>query len=337
MSVYYCPLVQYGDARPAGAISIAGGRCWFEKAQLLERGRAPQIVGATQIPADVLEKMNAARSPIAGVGMDRPRLMGILNATPDSFSDGGEFDTTDTAIAQGQRLISDGADFLDVGGESTRPGALPVPPEQEIGRVEPIIRALVAKEAPISIDTRKASVAQAAVAAGARMINDVSALRYDAQLSDVVVKNQVPVCLMHSISDPETMQDDPEYDDVLLDVYDHLQDRINDAIAAGIPARNIVIDPGIGFGKTVEHNLALMRGLGLFHGLGCPILLGVSRKKFVGRIGHAEDPMDRLPGSVALAIAGFAQGVQITRVHDMAETKQALRLWMAATGKGRIE
>jgi len=260
--------------------------------------------------------------------------MGIVNVTPDSFSDGGQFDTTDTALARALALRAAGADILDIGGESTRPGADTVPDAIEIARIAPVIAGLAREtDTPVSIDTRKSAVAEAALSAGARIVNDVSALTYDPGLAGVVASSRTPICLMHAKGEPKTMADDPRYEDVLLDVYDALAARIAAATAAGIDPKNILIDPGIGFGKTLGHNLVLLRNLSLFHSLGCPILLGVSRKRFIGVIGNAPNPADRLAGSLAMALAALAQGVQILRVHDIVETKQALRLHLAVASE----
>jgi dihydropteroate synthase len=222
---------------------------------------------------------------------------------------------------------------LDIGGESTRPGAAEVPVADEIARTAPVIAALRAGgiKTAISIDTRKAAVAEAALAAGASIVNDVSAFGFDPRLKAVTAQSGAPVCLMHAQGAPQTMQDDPRYGDVLLDVYDFLAARLAEAEAAGIPRARIMVDPGIGFGKTLAHNLTLIRGLSLFHSLGCPILLGVSRKKFIGTVGAESDATRRTPGSVAVALAGVAQGAQVLRVHDVWETRQALALWRSAT------
>jgi dihydropteroate synthase len=278
----------------------------------------------------VLHRLCAPRPAFAGLAMDRPRLMGILNVTPDSFSDGGRFLGAEAAVAQA-RAMAEGAEIIDVGGESTRPGAVEVPVDEEIARTVPVIAALRegGLAAPISIDTRKAPVAAAALEAGASIVNDVSAFDFDPTLGPLVAKAAVPVVLMHAQGVPASMQNDPRYGDVLLDVYDALATRLARAEALGIDRSRIVLDPGIGFGKTLEHNLALLRGLSLFHGLGCALLLGTSRKRFIGTIGRAEAADARAPGSIVTALAGVAQGVQITRVHDVAETRQALRLWQS--------
>ncbi|GAB4388722.1 dihydropteroate synthase [Albidovulum sp.] len=330
---YFRPIAMTDAARSDEALPLAGGWCWFDRVEVLTRDGSEGLVAADELPAAILERLTAPRPALAGLTLDRPRLMGIVNVTPDSFSDGGLYADRDAAIARGRELAAAGAELLDIGGESTRPGAAAVPVEAEIARTAPVIAALAAGDAapPISIDTRKAAVAQAALAAGARIVNDVSALGFDPGLAPLVAEAGVPVCLMHAQGEPATMQDDPRYDDVLLDVYDQLADRIAAAEAAGIGRERIIVDPGIGFGKTVAHNLALIRGLSLFHGLGCPILLGASRKRFIGAIGGAERAAERVPGTLAVTLAGLGQGVQIHRLHDIAEAAQALRLWRAMT------
>lgn len=331
--IYYRPIPMHDAARPVGAFTLAGGWLWFDRVEVLERGRAPRLVPAADLPAEALARLTAPRADFAGLALDRPRLMGILNVTPDSFSDGGQFLAPEAAVAQGQRMAGAGAEIIDVGGESTRPGAVEVPVDEERARTAPVIAALRAGgiETAISIDTRKAAVAEAALDAGATFINDVAAFTFDPALSALAARRGAPVCLMHAQGTPQTMQADPRYDDVLLDVYDFLAGKVAEAEAAGIPRARIMVDPGIGFGKTLDHNLTLIRGLSLFHGLGCPILLGVSRKKFIGTIGSEADAARRVPGSVAVALAGVAQGAQVLRVHDVWETRQALALWRSVT------
>jgi dihydropteroate synthase len=332
VTLYWRPVPMTDPAPPEGALPLAGGWCWFDRVEVLERGRAPQVVPAREAPGDVLDRLTAPRPAIAGMTLDRPRLLGILNVTPDSFSDGGLFDEAEAAVAQGRRLAAEGADALDLGGESTRPGAREVPAEEEAGRVLPVLRALAGElSLPLSIDTRKAAVAQAALGAGARIVNDVSALTFDPGMAAVAARAE-GVCLMHAQGAPETMQDDPRYDDVLLDVHDALEARLRAAEAAGIARGRILLDPGLGFGKTLQHNVSLLRRLGLYHSLGCALLLGASRKRFVGTIGGAEGARDRVPGSVAVALHAVRQGVQVVRVHDVGETRQALRLQMAMDG-----
>ena len=327
----YRPLPQHGPARPPEALPLAGGPLWFTHAETRARGQAPRVIPAREIPEATLARLTAPRPPVAGMAMDGPRLMGIINTTPDSFSDGGKHHAAEAAIAGAQDMIAAGADILDIGGESTRPGAQEVPVDEEIARTVPVIQAIRRDSAiPISIDTRKAPVAAAALDAGADLVNDVAAFTFDAGLAPLCATRGVPVCAMHAQGDPETMQDDPRYDDVLLDVYDFLESRIAALEAQGIPRANILADPGIGFGKTRDHNLALLNGIALFHGLGCPVLLGASRKRFIGTVGGEPRAAARVPGSIAVGLAALAQGVHILRVHDVRETVQALRLWQAA-------
>ena len=282
--------------------------------------------------AALLRRLATARTPVAGLTFDRPRLMGIVNVTPDSFSDGNKFIDAHDAIAHALALEQAGADIIDIGGESTRPGAVPVSLDQELARVMPVIEGLVGRtRALISVDTRKADVMRRAAIAGAHMINDVSALTHDPRSLHTARASGLPIVLMHAQGDPRTMQHDPRYDNVLLDVYDWLEERIDVCVAAGIARDRLFVDPGIGFGKTAAHNLELIAGASLFHGLGCGLLLGASRKNFIGRLTGAVDPAHRMPGSVAAALAGAMQGVQVLRVHDVAETRQALSVWEAVT------
>lgn len=332
MSIYYRAIPQIDPIRPENALPIAGGWAWFSTIERIERGGHSRIISLSEAPSEVIERISAPRGAMVGMSLDAPRMMGILNVTPDSFSDGGKFDELKAGVQHAADMQSAGADIIDIGGESTRPGAKLVDIDEEIARTAPVISAIRANsDVPISIDTRKAKVGQHAVEAGASLINDVSAFEFDPKLADVAGASGLPVCLMHALGTPDVMQDDPRYGDVVLDVYDYLADRIAVANAAGIPSSKIMIDPGIGFGKTQEHNLLLLRKISIFHSLGCPILLGVSRKRFIGAIGGAEDAPDRTAGSVAVAMAAVSQGVQMLRVHDVAETRQALNLHMAVT------
>jgi dihydropteroate synthase len=328
---YYRPIAQTDRHRPKHARWIAGGQVWFSHAECLSRDDPPTIVPLADIPQDVLNRICSPRDPVCGLDMAVPQIMAVLNVTPDSFSDGGLHVGFDAAVARAREMIAQGANILDIGGESTRPGADFVSGKDELSRTLPVIKALqdAAITTPISIDTRKADVARAALGAGAAMFNDVTALQYDTASLPLVGEMQPFVCLMHSASDPKTMQNNPVYTDVLLDIYDHLEDRIKACEGAGLPRGRIVVDPGIGFGKTLDHNLQLIRGLSLFHGLGCPVLLGVSRKGFIGKLGFAQEPADRVPGSLALGQEGLRQGVQFLRVHDIWQTQQAINLWQA--------
>jgi dihydropteroate synthase len=261
--------------------------------------------------------------------LDRPRVVGILNVTPDSFSDGGLYADLDAAVAQGLAMVEQGADMLDVGGESTRPGAADVPLDEELARVVPVIEALVARcEVPISIDTSKPEVMRAAVAAGAGMINDVYALRREGAL-DAAASLGVPVCLMHMQGEPRGMQDDPHYDDVVGEVHRFLTDRLFACELAGMDRRKVLVDPGFGFGKTLEHNLALLRELRRFAELGAGVYAGLSRKSMIGAITGRSGPAERAAGSVAAALIAVQNGARLVRVHDVAATVDALAVWHA--------
>jgi len=260
--------------------------------------------------------------------------MGIVNVTPDSFSDGGRYLGHDAALAHARRLIAEGADILDIGGESTRPGAAPVPEAEELTRVIPLITAVRAESAiPVSIDTLKPAVARAAVAAGATIWNDVTALRGAPDAPAVAAELGCEVVLMHMLGEPGTMQNAPRYDDVVGEVEAFLLARAEVAMSAGVARDRIWLDPGIGFGKTLDHNLALLRALPRLVALGFPVLLGASRKRFIAALDPgAKDPGDRLGGSLAVALAGARAGVAAVRVHDVAETVQALRVQAAING-----
>ena len=261
--------------------------------------------------------------------LDRTRVMGIVNVTPDSFSDGGAHASTDAAVAHGLALAAQGADILDVGGESTRPGAAPVPLEEELRRVVPVIERLARETAlPVSVDTRKPEVMRAAVQAGAGRINDVGALRGDGALETAAALG-VPVVLMHMLGEPGSMQDDPRYDDVVAEVHRFLAERIFAAELAGIARKNIVVDPGFGFGKTTGHNVLLLAGLERFAELGVPLLAGLSRKRSIGELTGRAVPGERVAGSVAAHLLAAQRGAAIVRVHDVAATVDALKVWEA--------
>lgn len=335
MKTYYRPIPQIDCARPEGALSLAGGWAWFTRIEALTRSGS-HVIPATTAPPDVLERLTAPRPALAGLPMDRPSVMGILNVTPDSFSDGGDHAGAQAALDRARQMVAQGADLIDVGGESTRPGASWVSARDEIARIDPAIRLIRAEmRLPLSVDTRKESVARAAIAAGADIVNDVSGATFDSAMAGYCAANDLPVILMHSQGDPATMQLAPQYENVLLDVYDFLEERVAHLVSLGLPRHRIMVDPGIGFGKSLEHNLLLLNRISLFHALGCPILLGVSRKRFIGTIGNAPEPKDRAAGSVSVALHGVMDGVQMLRVHDVAETRSALNLWMAVC-EGRL-
>jgi dihydropteroate synthase len=252
------------------------------------------------------------------------RIMGIVNVTPDSFSDGGEWFEREAAIAHGRRLVEEGASILDIGGESTRPFSEPVPEDEERARVVPVIAALAGTGAQLSVDTMKLEVARAAIAAGATYVNDVTAFRHDPALADLVAETGCECCLMHMLGDPRTMQVDPRYDDVVSEVKAFLEERAAFAVGRGIPESRITIDPGIGFGKTVAHNLELLRRLDEFRSLGFTLLVGTSRKGFLGRLVGREDPHDRVAATVATNVLALERGATVFRVHDVAASADAL-------------
>lgn len=261
--------------------------------------------------------------------LDRTRVMGIVNVTPDSFSDGGVHDTSAAAIAHGLQLVEEGADLLDIGGESTRPGADDVSSDEELRRVIPVIEALAARvSVPISIDTSKPEVMRAAVAAGAGMINDVYALRREGALDEAASLN-VPVVLMHMLGEPRTMQQSPEYDNVVGEVHRFLAERIFACEMAGIDKKKIIVDPGFGFGKNREHNLQLLARMQRFTELGVPVLVGLSRKRTIGELTGRDIPVERMHGSVAAHVIAAQNGARIVRVHDVAATVDALKVWEA--------
>jgi dihydropteroate synthase len=253
-----------------------------------------------------------------------PRIMGILNVTPDSFSDGGEWFDFDEAVAHGRTLVAEGADILDVGGESTRPGAAPVALDEELRRVVPVIRVLREVGAQLSVDTMKLTVAEAAVEAGATFVNDVTAFRHEPELAGFVADRGCDCCLMHMLGEPRTMQDDPRYDDVVDDVRAFLEERAEFAVGEGVREERIMVDPGIGFGKTLDHNLELLRRLDEIVAVGFPVVVGTSRKSFLGRLTGREDPHDRIAATVATTVLALERGAAVFRVHDVAPTKDAL-------------
>jgi dihydropteroate synthase len=322
-----------GRAQP-----LAGGPAAFTHARIIRRaadgGRTVETVAARDLDPDRLARLVAPRPPVAGLALaglklDAPRIMGIVNVTPDSFSDGGAHLDPAAAIAHGKALIAGGADILDIGGESTRPDAQAVAVEEEIARVLPVVEGLKDAGAPLSIDTRNAATMRAAVAAGATIVNDVSALAHDPGSAAAVATLGVPVILMHMKGEPATMRAHAVYDDVVLDVYDALEARIAAAWAAGIAADNILVDPGFGFAKKPAQNLALLEDLAILHGLGVPVVSGTSRKSFIAAVVRGTRPSERIGFSLATALAAVARGAHIVRVHDVAETRQALAVAVA--------
>jgi len=317
---------------------LAGGLNWFGSVELIHANGQRELVCVEGI-ADRFDdamaadwaRLTSARSPLQmgarTVRLDQPLVMGIINATPDSFSDGGTYVDARAAAEAGAVMAGQGAAIIDVGGESTRPGAATLWEGDEIERILPVVQQLAAGGTAVSIDTRKSGVMRAAIGAGAGLVNDVSALLWDPLAAAAVAEAGVPVLLMHHQGDPQTMQDAPRYGDVLVEVYEWLEARIAAAEMAGISREKILVDPGLGFGKSVAHNLELLNGLALFHGLGCGIVIGASRKRMIGALAGEATVDQRLPGSLTLALKAVEQGAHLIRVHDVPETVQAFKVW----------
>ncbi len=330
-----------GDDAPGGR--LAGGRIRFAHLEVIERPSLKRQVmsyedAAASGEAAIRSALNALeepRAPLLGLDLTTPKIMGIVNVTPDSFSDGGEFYSHDDAIAQAKQAVEDGAHILDIGGESTRPGSDPVDEATECARILPVIEALAASSTPLSCDTRKPAVMRRAVAAGAHIINDISSLTYDPEARKTAAELGTPVILMHSKGEPKVMQDAPHYDNVCLDVFDELRANIAACEQMGIARSKIIADPGIGFGKTFDHNLELLNELALFHGLGVAVMLGVSRKGFLGALTGVKEARARAVGSVSAALCGLARGVQLFRVHDVRQTAEAFAVWEGVS-QGRV-
>lgn len=347
---YLRPLIREPVDASAEARPLAGGPLAYDAVELIERdagGETYRRIASLEVLARQsaaqgwqaehdawLARLSAAPAA-AGLLAGRPLLMGVVNLTPDSFSDGGDHVTPEVAVARARELVAAGAGIVDLGAESTRPGATAVPARIQLERLLPVLEALGDCGAVLSVDTRSAEVMAAALAAGAGLINDVSGFRHDGDSLAVLAGSSVPVVLMHSRATPAEMQREAVYGDVLLEVYDWLQARLVSLAEAGIAAERVILDPGFGFAKTAEHNLALLQGLGLLHGLGRPLLAGLSRKSFIARLSHGEPPKERLPGSLAAALAALGQGVQMLRVHDVAETRQAVALWQRIVSPDR--
>lgn len=339
-------------AGPPGLRSLAGGPLAFSQCELLWRTVArPGEVKRSRSSVDALrawareegavvaqwleaalERLTRPRSRLGALSFEQPSLMGVLNVTPDSFSDGGVFLDPGAAIAHGRRMVEAGASIVDVGGESTRPRSDGTPVDDELARVVPVVSALVAAGVFVSIDTRRARVMAAALDTGAGLVNDVSALTADADSLALVAARNAPVVLMHMRGEPATMHLKTDYAHVTLDVYDELGARLDACAAAGIAAERIVLDPGLGFAKTSAQNAQVMAELALYHGLGCALAVGASRKGLVSAVKRGSTPQERLPASLAAALLALDQGVQILRVHDVAETAQALSVWRAVRG-----
>lgn len=348
----YLKPVGLEPAGPHDARSLAGGPLSFSQCELLWRTTArPGAVSRCRASVDALEawarsegssvarwfdaalkRLTQPRPGVAGLAFDCPALMGVLNVTPDSFSDGGLFLDPSVATAHGRKMMEAGAVIIDVGGESTRPRSDGTAVEEELARVIPVVSALAATGVPISIDTRRSRVMAAALDAGAKLVNDVSALTADPDSLPLVAMRNAPVVLMHMRGEPATMHLKTDYAHAPLDVYDELAARLESCVAAGIAAERVLLDPGLGFAKNSAQNALVMADLALYHGLGCVLAVGASRKGLVSAVKRSSTPQERLPASLAAAMLALDQGVQVLRVHDVAETAQALAVWCAVRG-----
>ncbi len=318
------------------AMPLAGGAIAFGHVDLVRRRKGEagerQAMRLSDLPSwtqTILEGLTAPRADFAGIALDRPRIMGVINVTPDSFSDGGDLFGAEAAVARGLEMLAAGADLLDVGGESTRPGSAPIGVEEELRRILPVIEALAEVGAVVSIDTRWASVMRRAIGAGARIINDVTALTGDPESEHIAAASGAAIILMHMQGDPSTMQKDPRYADATCDLLDFFAARLERLAELGVALSSVAIDPGIGFGKRDPHNLLLLDELAAFQAFGCAVLLGASRKNFIARLSKGEPPKARLAGTLAADQCGLDRGIQLIRVHDVAEAAQARAVWQA--------
>ena len=319
------------------AFWLAGGPVAFTHVEKIEDvadgNGTPEVVPVKALDSEPGD-LTRPRPPYAGHVLSRPLVMGVVNVTPDSFSDGGDHYDPAAAIAHARDLIAAGADILDIGGESTRPGAAPVGVGEELDRILPVIQMAVSRGVTVSVDTRRAETMRAAINAGAAIVNDVTALSGDPDALEAVAGTDVSVILMHMLGTPETMQRNPEYRLASLDIYRWLAARVEACAAAGIPPNRIAVDPGIGFGKTDVHNMEILDRAGIFHGTGCAVAIGVSRKSFIGRIAGIGEPKNRLPGTLAATAIALSRGVQIHRIHDVAAVRQAIAIYGALYDNG---
>ncbi len=344
--IYLRPTAIGRAAGSPDAPVLAGGALTFSRLEVavrdggsVHRAEAPvqavqewaAVEGCADTVQALLDRISASRPRMMGLEFKHPLVMGILNVTPDSFHDGGLDENAEAAIERGISLAAAGADIIDVGGESTRPGAEPVAEADERARVVPVLEGLMRAGVPLSVDSRRAGVMAAALDAGAALVNDVHALTGEGCV-DVVAGAGVPAVLMHGPADPSVMQQQTDYQDLVLDTYDWLETRIGACEAAGIPRSRLIVDPGVGFAKTARQSAEIQGAIAIFHGLGCPIMLGASRKSFIAGVSADEPSVDRLAGSIAAVTWGLSQGVQIFRVHDVTETRQAINVWRAIGG-----
>ncbi len=326
---YFFPELNYLKFGGENIYTVNGGNTIFNSFRVIERDKEATVISTSKVKKEFLNRFISKPSSRLGLNFDAPIVMGILNVTPDSFYDGEGSFSEKQFVEKGLSLLKTGCSILDIGGESTRPGAKEVSSRHEIERVVGVIKK-IKKSAPsaiISVDTRKALVAEKALKAGASIVNDISAGSFDKKMFSIVAKYKAGICLMHSKGLPENMQDEPYYDNVLLDIYDYLQEKITEAESKGISRKQIIIDPGIGFGKSFDHNLEIIKKASLFLGLGCPLMIGLSRKSFIGEVISKRLPSERLAGSIAAMLKTLSNGVNIFRVHDVRETADAIKVW----------
>ncbi len=326
---YFFPELNYVKGGGEQFHTIYGGNTLFNSFRVIERDKKASIIPTSKVKKEFLDRFILKPLSPLGLNFETPVVMGVLNVTPDSFYDGERSFSEKQFVEKGLGLIKTGCAILDIGGESTRPGAKELSSSKEIERVVGVIKKIKksARSAIISVDTRKANVAEEALQAGASIVNDISAGSFDKKMFNVVAKYKAGICLMHSKGLPENMQDKPHYDNVLLDIYDYLEEKIIEAVRTGISREKIMIDPGIGFGKSLGHNLEIIKKAGLFLGLGCPLMIGLSRKSFIGEIIDKGLPSERLAGSIAVMLKSLSNGVNIFRVHDVQETIDAIKVW----------
>jgi dihydropteroate synthase len=326
---YFFPEINNLQGRAEKFFTIYGGKSVFNSFRVVERNKSSRVISTSEVTNEFLSRFISKPNSTLGLNFETPLVMGILNVTPDSFYDGEELFSEKQFVEKGLDLLKIGCSILDVGGESTRPGAKEISSKREIERVIGVIEKIKmsAPSAMISVDTRKALVAEKALQSGASLVNDISAGSFDKKMFNVVAKYKAGICLMHSKGLPENMQNKPYYDNVLFDIYDYFEKKISQAECEGIPKEKILIDPGIGFGKSLSHNIEIIKKVGLFIGLGCPIIIGPSRKSFIGEIIGEKLPSKRLAGSIAAMLVTFSNGVNIVRVHDVKETVDAMKVW----------
>ena len=330
MTSYFRPIIRTGSPRSKNSIFLAETKYWISEAEEMKVGETAKLISINDVPDWWKERWLKKRSDILGMEFGFPKLMGILNVTPDSFSDGGQHVKLDAALNHAKFMEENGVDIIDIGGESTRPGASTIPILEEIKRIEPVIKGIAARsKIPISIDTRKSEVASAARRAGASMVNDVSGFTFDPNLLFYCSKYKLPVCVMHMQGSPENMQNDPKYENILIEVFDFLENQIKMLVEAGISKDHIIADVGIGFGKNDSHNFQILKYFSIYLDLGLPILVGLSRKSFIGRFIKNEQE-DRLACSLSLAVDSFLKGASFIRVHDVKATNNAINIFKKA-------